>query len=311
MDFIASNDGIFAHEYQHAVTYFGAVDSVGDPGYLQVDNWHSAIHEGLSDSAAGLRTEIWTAPGLWPNGACRNNLPFRRIEYPRSTDTKNGAAYVDHYNDRVGAGLGLIPTRPSCRTRLLLAGQGGVHERTTRPAELIPVPGAGNANIGAIMHDAVTDYFRHHPGQLDRRADDDRGREPDPGGSLRPPRATPAAANTSCCGGRFMRWGFSRLTAPTSSKAMAARPACCPGRSHGNTRAPTWAFRPIGGARRTCLSTTDLGWNTTLMWGRKTICSRGAQHRRRGPDQRRGAVLLPRVRDRSAAPFDRVEALPR
>lgn len=158
MDFMAGDPGIFAHEYQHAVTYFGSVDSAGDPGYLETSGWHRAIHEGLSDSAAGLRTEMWTAPGLWPNGACRTSLPFRRIEYPRSTDTKSGAAYVDHYDDRVGAGA------PYTNSTILshgifLAGQGGVHERATRPAELIPVPGAGNTNIGAIMHDAVTEYF--------------------------------------------------------------------------------------------------------------------------------------------------------
>ena len=162
MDFMAGDPGIFAHEYQHAVTYFGSVDSAGDPGYLETSGWHRAIHEGLSDSAAGLRTEMWTAPGLWPHGACRTNLPFRRIEYPRSTDTKNGDAYVDHYDDRVGAGSPYTNSTILSHA-LFLAGQGGVHERTTRSAELIPVPGAGNANIGAIMHDAVTDYFDNIP----------------------------------------------------------------------------------------------------------------------------------------------------
>ena len=162
MDFMAGDPGIFAHEYQHAVTYFGSVDSAGDPGYLEIDGWHRAIHEGLSDAAAGLRTETWTAPGLWPNGACRNNLPFRRIEYPRSTDTKSGSGYVDHYDDRVGS------TSPYTNSTILshalfLAGQGGVHERTSRAAELIPVPGAGNSDIFAIMHDAVTDYFDSIP----------------------------------------------------------------------------------------------------------------------------------------------------
>ncbi len=179
MDFMAGDPGIFAHEYQHAVTYFGSIHNAGNPGYPEINNWHRAIHEGLSDSAAGLRTEIWTAPGLRPNGACRNNLPFRRIEYPRSTDTKSGAAYVDHYDDRVAAGSPLYQLDHPV-ARAFSAGQGGVHERTTRPAQLIPVPGAGNANICAIMRDAVTDYFRQHPGQLDRRADDDRGSEPDP-----------------------------------------------------------------------------------------------------------------------------------
>ncbi|MDU8911606.1 hypothetical protein [Aestuariicoccus sp. MJ-SS9] len=162
MDFMAGDPGIFAHEYQHAVTYFGSVDSAGDPGYLETGGWHRALHEGLSDSAAGLRTGQWTAPGLWPDGACRNDRPFRRIEYPRSTDTKSGSAYVDHYDDRVGAGAPYSNSTILSHA-LFLAGQGGVHERTSRPAELIPVPGAGNANIFAVMHDAVTDYFDSIP----------------------------------------------------------------------------------------------------------------------------------------------------
>lgn len=162
MDFMAGDPGIFAHEYQHAVTYFGSVNSNGDPGYLETTGWHRAIHEGISDSFAGLRTEIWTAPGLWPNGVCRNNKPFRRIEYPRSTATKSGNAYCDHFDDRVGAGA------PYTNSTLLshaifLAGQGGVHERTSRSAELIPVPGAGSASIGAIVHDAVTERFDNIP----------------------------------------------------------------------------------------------------------------------------------------------------
>lgn len=158
MDFMAGDPGIFAHEYQHAVTYFGSVDSAGNPGYLEVSGWHRAIHEGLSDSAAGLRTETWTAPGLWPDGACRNNLPFRRIAYPRSLDTKSGNAFVDHYDDRVSSAWPYTNSTLLSHA-LFLAGQGGVHERTSRFAELIPVPGAGNAAIGAIMHEAVTDYF--------------------------------------------------------------------------------------------------------------------------------------------------------
>jgi len=162
-DFMAGDPGIVAHEYQHAVTYFGSVDSAGDPGYLETTNWHRAIHEGLSDSVAGLRTETWTAPGIWPNGATRAGAePFRRIEYPRSTDTKNATAYVDHYDDRVGAGS---PYRNSTilSHAIYLAGQGGVHERTSRPAELVPVPSAGRLSIGEVVHYAVTELFDNIP----------------------------------------------------------------------------------------------------------------------------------------------------
>ncbi len=162
MDFMAGDPGIFAHEYQHAVTYFGSVNSSGYPGYLQTSGWHRAIHEGISDSVAGLRTEIWTAPGLWPDGACRNDLPFRRIEYPRSTANSDASPYCDHYDDRVSSASPYVNSTILSHA-IFLAGQGGVHERTSRAAELIPVPGAGNASIGAIVHDAVTNYFDSIP----------------------------------------------------------------------------------------------------------------------------------------------------
>ena len=161
-DFMAGDPGIFAHEFQHGVTYFGSVDSSGNPGYLETTGWHRAIHEGLSDAVAGLRTRTWITPALWPNGACRAGKPFRRIEYPRSTDTKNSKFYCDHYDDRVAA------TSPYTNSTILshavyLAGEGGVHERTTRAAQLIPVVSAGASTIGEIIHYAVTELFDSIP----------------------------------------------------------------------------------------------------------------------------------------------------
>lgn len=161
-DFMAGDAVIFAHEYQHGVTYFGASDSAGNPGYLEIQDWHRAIHEGLSDAVAGLRTGTWVTPGFWPNGACRNSKPFRRVEYPRSTDTKSGNGYCDHYDDRVTA------SSPYTNSTILshafyLAGEGGIHERTTRPAQLIPVSSAGALKIGEILHYAVTELFDSIP----------------------------------------------------------------------------------------------------------------------------------------------------
>jgi Zn-dependent metalloprotease len=159
-DFSAGGPAMFAHEYQHAITYFGVQDSNGDPGYLSVYRWHRAIHEGLSDTFAGLRTGIWVMPGIWPNGVTRNAKPFRRIEYPRSTDTDSNGSYCDHYDDRLSA------SSPYQNSTILshaayLAGEGGLHQRTNRPtgAELIPVVGVGKENIAEIIHDAVTQYF--------------------------------------------------------------------------------------------------------------------------------------------------------
>jgi Zn-dependent metalloprotease len=161
-DFMAGDPVIFAHEFQHGVTYFGSVDSTGNPGYLETSGWHRALHEGLSDSVAGLRTGTWVTPGFWPNGACRNNLPFRRVEYPRSNNTKDGDSYCDHYDDRVAA------SSPYTNSTILshafyLAGAGGIHERTSRAAQLIPVSSAGALKIGEILHHAVTQLFDSIP----------------------------------------------------------------------------------------------------------------------------------------------------
>ncbi|UCG70246.1 MAG: hypothetical protein JSV09_04315 [Thermoplasmata archaeon] len=155
-DFMAGDEGTFAHEYQHAITYFGVKHGTGDPGYLEIDGWHRAIHEGLSDSFAGLRTGIWDMPGIWPNGVVRNTKPFRRIAYPRSNDTLGNSSYCDHYDDRGSA------NDPYFNSSILshaafLAGEGGLHERATRSAIYIPVVGVGRAEIAEIIHDAVTD----------------------------------------------------------------------------------------------------------------------------------------------------------
>jgi len=157
-DFLAGDPVIFAHEYQHAITYFGARDTAGNPGYLDTSGWHRAIHEGLSDAMAGLRTGIWVTPGLWRAGVTRNAQPFRRIEFPRSTDTNGGDFYLDHYDDR-NTNNGDYNRSTILSHAAYLAGQGGVHQRTARAAELIPVTGAGRQNIAAIFHYAVTEYF--------------------------------------------------------------------------------------------------------------------------------------------------------
>jgi len=157
-DFFGGDPAIFAHEYQHAITYFGAQDSSGDPGYLSTSGWHRALHEGMSDTFAGLRTGQWVTPGLWHEGITQGGQPFRRIEFPRSTDTNNGDFYLDHYDDKN------LQTGPYYRSTILshaafLAGEGGVHQRVARPAELIPVKSVGRNRVAEIFHHALTEYF--------------------------------------------------------------------------------------------------------------------------------------------------------
>jgi Zn-dependent metalloprotease len=161
-DFMAGDPSIFAHEYQHAITYFGARDSGNDPGYLDTSGWHRAIHEGLSDTTAGLRTGRWATPGLWRDGVTRGGKPFRRIEFPRSTDTNRSKAYCDHYDDQNPAGDAYYNSTILSHAAFL-AGQGGVHQRISRAAELIPVMGVGNERVAEIFHYALTEYFDNIP----------------------------------------------------------------------------------------------------------------------------------------------------
>ena len=183
-DFMAADPLIFAHEYQHAITFFGAAKANGEPGHLGISGWPRAIHEGLSDAFASLRRGLWSAGAFFPDGAVRKPavgdgpysrtacsvtatnycLPFRRVEYPRSTKTKKGDWYCDHYDDRDETQTTQCFNRDYFRSTLLshlafLVGQGGVHQRTGRAAELIPVKGIGLGRAAEILHYAVTHYF--------------------------------------------------------------------------------------------------------------------------------------------------------
>jgi Zn-dependent metalloprotease len=122
-DFMAGDPLIFAHEYQHALTFFGAAKSTGEPGHLYGNDWLGGIREGYSDSFACLRNGRWLNPCFWPDGALNSGAdftygsstlhtqPFRRVEFPRSTDTVDGTWYCDHYDDRKR------PTSPRNRSR--------------------------------------------------------------------------------------------------------------------------------------------------------------------------------------------------
>ncbi|MCC6861985.1 MAG: M4 family metallopeptidase [Bryobacterales bacterium] len=157
-DFMAGDPVIFAHEYQHAITFFGAAKSTGEPGHLYGTMWLGAIREGFSDSLGCLRHGFWVNPVPWRDGALRSGQPFRRIEYPRSTNTDDGAWYCDHYADRDANKDKYFHSSLLSHTAFL-AGQGGIHERASRAAQLIPVSGVGNERMAEIFIYALTNYY--------------------------------------------------------------------------------------------------------------------------------------------------------
>jgi len=165
-DFMAGDPIIFSHEYQHAVTFFGATKSTGEPGHLYGNDWLGAIREGYSDAIGCLRRGLWVNPAFWPNGATRTGRqPFRRIEYPRSTNTDDGSWYCDHYDDRDST-KGKYFHSTLLSHVAFLAGQGGVHQRVGRAPELIPVKGIGLQRTAEIFLYALTQYFDTIPTNL-------------------------------------------------------------------------------------------------------------------------------------------------
>jgi Zn-dependent metalloprotease len=158
-DFIAGDLGIVAHEYQHAITYFGVIKSNGDPGGLYSDTIRGAMREGYSDTFAGLISGIWTNPALAPDGVCAAGRPFRRMEYPRSSDIKppswNGT-YCDHYEEIGDVNNKYFKSTILSHTAFLVA-EGGVHDRSSRSPQYIPVPPVGAEATARIWLTALTE----------------------------------------------------------------------------------------------------------------------------------------------------------
>jgi len=160
-DFIVGDPVIFGHEYQHAITFFGAAKANGEAGHLYGnDPWTGAIREGLSDSFGCLRRGLWLSPPFWTDGCLRSGQPFRRIEYPRSTNTKDGDWYCDHYNDVDGLKNKYFHSTLISHVAYLV-GQGGVHQRVGRKPELIPVIGGYSAQTAEIFFYALTELFEN------------------------------------------------------------------------------------------------------------------------------------------------------
>lgn len=186
-DFMAGDPVIFGHEYQHAITFFGAAKSNGEPGYLYWNMWSGAIREGYSDALACLRRGAWINPPFYPDGALHPPAsgtgayqltlsdgssitvyprPFRRIEYPRSSNTYDGSSYCDHYDDRDGAKDKYFHSTLLSHLAYLV-GQGGIHQRAARGnAEFISVQGVGLERTAEIVLYALTQYFGTLPTNL-------------------------------------------------------------------------------------------------------------------------------------------------
>ena len=180
-DFTAADPIIFGHEYQHAVTYYGARTALGDPGHLYGNPWLAAVREGLSDALACLQHGLWLSPPFAPEGVLRPGppftrtygdtqhtcygMPFRRIEFPRSTDTYSGGWFCDHYDDRDAAKDSYFHSTLLSHVAFLV-GQGGVHQRANRDVTLIPVQGIGLERAAEIFLHALTQYYDTLPANL-------------------------------------------------------------------------------------------------------------------------------------------------
>lgn len=157
-DFMSGDLQIVAHEYQHAITFFGVPKATGDPGGLYSDTIRGAMREGFSDSFAGFINGIWMLPANWPTGVGITGLPFRRSEYPRSNDTKDNEIYCDHYDD-IGDGADKYFKSTVLSHLAFLVGQGGVHDRPARAPQYIPIPPIERETAAQIWHYALTDKF--------------------------------------------------------------------------------------------------------------------------------------------------------
>ena len=173
-DFMAGDPIVFGHEYQHGVTFYGARTSRGDPGHLYGNKWLAALREGLSDAMACLQHGQWQVPPFSPDGVLMPGppftrthdgtrytcygMPFRRIEFPRSTETYTGDWCCDHYEDRDPAKGSHFHSTLLSHVAFLL-GQGGVHQRANRRVSLIPVESIGLQRTAEIFLYALTQFY--------------------------------------------------------------------------------------------------------------------------------------------------------
>ncbi len=160
-DYPAGSHFIFAHEYQHAITNCSFIDGANNPG-LTYSGWLGAVHEGLSDTFGGLSTEQWRF-GTDISPATPGHI-LRNLAYPRHS--AYWGSHLDHFDDR-NTTVDFYERGTILAHCAYLMGQGGVHQRTARTPELIPVYSMGRQTVGGknvlkaarIWYRALTNYF--------------------------------------------------------------------------------------------------------------------------------------------------------
>ncbi len=159
-DFYAGDHCTFAHEYQHALTYFGVLKPNGDPAYLYGNTIFGAFREGISDSFGGFISGIWQLRPAFPDGVALGGAdPLRTIEFPRDPDQIGGGAPgADHYDD-IGAENNKYYKCTILGHLGFLLSSGGIHERPARGAQYIPIPPISSIKTAEIWFQALMDTF--------------------------------------------------------------------------------------------------------------------------------------------------------
>ena len=139
----ASSPFVVCHEYHHGITQH----SVGSPSpeYPTTFNgWSRALSEGLSDVFGGMYSKAWYAgQEISETGTMLRNLAF-----PRDPDAKSLGK--DHWADRDTDSGNAYPRGQILAHCAYLLDQGGVHQRSGRTPELIPVHALGSEDVGGI-----------------------------------------------------------------------------------------------------------------------------------------------------------------
>lgn len=157
-DFFAGDQCTLAHEYQHALTYFGARKSDGSPGYLYGLTIFGSFREGLSDTFGGLVSGTWQLRSQSPTGVAMPGVdPLRSIEFPRDPDHTAGIL-ADHY-DAIGGVADKYYKSAIFSHLAFLVGKGGIHERASRGAQYIPCRSIGTDDTAAIWFNSLMDRF--------------------------------------------------------------------------------------------------------------------------------------------------------
>jgi Zn-dependent metalloprotease len=164
-DYLVGSRFVVAHEYQHAITHFSFEDGAHNPG-LTYSGWFGAVHEGLSDVFGGLSSEDWL-PARDISHATPPQV-FRNLVYPR-----DAAAYasnkLDHFDDR-NTTSGYYARGTILAHCAYLMAKGGVHVRSSRTPQYIPVYSLGRQTVGGknvpkaarIWYRALSHYFSTH-----------------------------------------------------------------------------------------------------------------------------------------------------